>query len=293
MYELGRRLKAKGVGVSIWLEERPIFSINYLKAYRWDVIRVFKNSIRYYSQKTSLPFGLSETIKLHTTRDVAIYPEVVNGNPLGVKSVARWILFTPGELSKRPTYGSMEKFFYWSKTYLNDLVPEGSKRLRLPLIHQHHYQNLGLKRRGTLVLIRKGRERRLNAHPSDAICIDGKSHEEISYLFNISEQLYSYDAHTAYLSYAVICGCVPIVVPTEGLTKEECYPDPEDRYGVAYGEEEVSVALRTRSLRLDVIAREHSDAEEDLNGLIKLFSLITDSRLQGCKLTPKVERCHK
>jgi len=272
LYELGRRLKFKGVHVSVWLRDRPNYTISYLISCKWDLIRIAKQSIRYYSSKICLPFNLLETRRINKSFDVVVYPEVVNGNPLGVERVARWILFFPGALSKKPIYGPKEKFFHWSSSYNNRLVPKSSQRLRLPLIHQTYYRNLRLPRKNSaLVLVRKGRKRNLDSHPPHAIPIDGKSHEEISYLFNTSERLYSYDPYTAYLVYAMLCGCIPVVIPLDGKTEEDCYPDPEERLGLAYGEEGIEFATLTREVKLEMIEKENMLAEMDVDNFLEVF----------------------
>ena len=49
-----------------------------------------------------------------------------------------------------------------------------------------------------------------------------------------------------YSRYAALCGCIPIVVPIEGVSKQEWHPEKELRYGIAYGSGDVEWALQTR-----------------------------------------------
>ena len=45
-----------------------------------------------------------------------------------------------------------------------------------------------------------------------------------------------------------MCGCISIVIPEEGLDKDIWRSkNPALRYGVAYGEEDISYALETQS----------------------------------------------
>jgi len=38
---------------------------------------------------------------------------------------------------------------------------------------------------------------------------------------------------------AAMCGCTPVVIPDPGLTREQWTPEGGDRYGVAYGVDDV------------------------------------------------------
>lgn len=272
MYELARRLSLRGTRVSVWIWGRPLFTLSFFKSNRWRLGRIVKDAFRYYRRRKEIPFGLQETLYIDGNC-VAVYPEVINGNPLGTNRVARWILFYPGLLSKLPAYEPTDDFFHWSATYRNELVPKHSFRLRLPLLQLHLYRNLGLPRSNeVLVLVRKGRERSLNMHPPNAIAIDGKSHEELCRLFNTSKFLFSYDAYTAYLTYAAVCGCIPVVLPLKGVSETDWLPDPEDRLGVAYGVDRVGFARETRALLIERLKRFESEASEDIENFLLVFS---------------------
>ena len=81
--------------------------------------------------------------------------------------------------------------------------------------------------------------------PKDPVCIDDRARRD-RVIFNQVEYFYSYDLYTMYSDYAAMCGCVSIVVPILGLTKEEWRPAHEARFGVAYGMEDKEWAQKTR-----------------------------------------------
>ena len=56
----------------------------------------------------------------------------------------------------------------------------------------------------------------------------------------------NYRATPLYSIYASLCGCISIVVPEEGVTKEEWHPKIEDRYGLAYGFDDIEYAKDTK-----------------------------------------------
>jgi hypothetical protein len=87
--------------------------------------------------------------------------------------------------------------------------------------------------------------------PEDSISVDNLTHEQTSLIFSKSKFFYCYDLYTGYLRDAVACGCVPIVVPPKNLSIDDWYKDPRERYGIAFGEENIEWATSTRKLMFD------------------------------------------
>ena len=76
------------------------------------------------------------------------------------------------------------------------------------------------------------------------------------------ERFISYDTYTAYSRFASLCGCDSIVIPDEGVTLDQWYANPQDRYGVSYGFDGIEEARATRSkMRERILAQE----EKSLN----------------------------
>jgi hypothetical protein len=273
LYDLARRLRERGFEVSIWIDQRPSFTLDYFKIIRWSPIRFFLRWLRFKRKGVYLPGGLEQTKRLNRSTDVVIYPEVTSNNPLGMRNVVRWILYFPGLLSKKPVYGSRDLFFLFSKDFSNEMVPSNAKVLSAPLINVELYTNHNdAERNQTLVLFRKGKDRDHSLHPMDAKCVDGKSHQELCELFNKSSRLYSYDLYTAYTVFAALCGCVPIVIPVDGVSEEQWRPNVEDRYGVAYGEGRIPFAVGTRDLLITRLK------EHELSCASELEAFVSDVR---------------
>ena len=70
----------------------------------------------------------------------------------------------------------------------------------------------------------------------------------IKWYFRKSKYFISYDEHTAYSIFAVLCGCISVVIPGEGVDIETWYPSEEDRYGIAYGLNDLDRAKATSGL---------------------------------------------
>ena len=102
-----------------------------------------------------------------------------------------------------------------------------------------------IKRSGSCYILRKGKGRNLVHDLSDSTLIDGLSHEKAAKIFNQTEFCISYDTHTMLSKYAAMCGCVSIVIPKDGISKEQWRPNINDRFGIAYGFDDIQWAKET------------------------------------------------
>lgn len=193
---------------------------------------------------------------------IVIYPEVVFGNPLNAENVVRWLLHQPGFHEGNIFYGKNELYFKFNSA-IEDFNFPGSvtsynelKVVHYPLEY-YNLDDVAPQRTGTAYCLRKGRNKKIIHDVTDSILIDGKSHAEVASIFKSVKRFVSYDTLTAYSIFAVLCGCESIVIPDEGVSIEDWYPNPSDRYGIAYGFENVDSALSTAYL-----VREHILNEE-------------------------------
>lgn len=195
-------------------------------------------------------------------KDIVVYPEVTFGNPLGAKNVVRWFLHQPGHFHKEFCFGVNELYFKfntaicdfkycYSKTSSNEL-----KVIYYPL--DIYNVDQVVKRDIDSHIVRKGKDKK-KIHNNESVAIDGMSHEEVASILKRSKRFISYDDYTAYSIFAVLCGCESIVVPGVGVKKEEWYPNKSDRYGIAYGTDQVELdwAMRTREKVLEHVRSEH------------------------------------
>lgn len=200
---------------------------------------------------------------------VVIYPEVTHGNPLNAENVVRWFLHQPGYFTKTVCIGVNELHFKFNsaiKDFVHCLSYLSNQELKVIYYPLELYNMDGAENdTGCCHLVRKGKNKD-KCHPEDSIAIDGLSHQEISEIFKKSKRFICYDDYTAYSIFAVLCGCESIVVPGDGVTKEQWYPRPEDRYGIAYGfsEEELSSAKETRHKVLEHILNEHQKSVDNV-----------------------------
>ena len=188
-------------------------------------------------------------------RAIIVYPEVVSGNPLGSKRVVRWFLNKPGRLTGEIAYGPDELYFYFQQAFDDPALnprPENVLFI-LTVMHDVYRQTNFGERKGTCFVLRKGRHRVSDPGLLDGVIVDGKGHAEIARIFNESESCVSYDPYTMYSMYASMCGCKSVVVPEAGVAKEQWQPVEELTWGIAYGEEEIPFAERTRPRMLSFL----------------------------------------
>lgn len=183
---------------------------------------------------------------------VAIYPEVISGNPLNAKHVVRWFLHHPGFHNKNFFYGVDELYFkYHSGINIPTSLKASASELELRIVHYplELYNLVGVSenRVGSAYSIRKGIGKKIVHDLGDSILIDGKSHQEISEIFKRVKVFYSYDPYTAYSTFAVLCGCDSVVVPDAGISIDCWLPDAAHRAGIAYGVESITGARSERS----------------------------------------------
>jgi hypothetical protein len=121
-------------------------------------------------------------------------------------------------------------------------------------------------------MIRKGQnyENYTNYKPDDSILLDGKSHEEIAHIFNTTEIFYCHDPYTAYLYFAVRCGCVPVVIPQPDLNSTDWRAGIDLKYGVAYGIEEFDWARETSNQLLEDMKKMRSMHQASLLRFVEI-----------------------
>lgn len=201
---------------------------------------------------------------------VVVYPEVVKGNPLGAKRVVRWFLHKPGHITGVADYGENELYFFYQKAFNDPVInPNSENLLRIAWHRDDVYcrTNFGA-RSGTCYMLRKGRGRPLVHDTRESLLVDGLTHEELAQVFNEKKYFISYDPYTMYSRFAAMCGCTSIVIPEEGVSKEQWRPEDELRFGIAYGFDDIPWALETLPALESFIKRDKERQRELISDFI-------------------------
>ena len=204
---------------------------------------------------------------------LVIYPEVLYGNFLGSRYVVRWLLYHYRYSGDMEAYNKEDLFICYRKIF-NDwnLNPSG---IETPLTYlernRFRQYNFGL-RKDHCFLLRKGHFRDDLPKKFDAPVIDfASSDDEICRMFNEYTFCYFYDTQTFYTTFAVICGCIPIVIPESGKSRSDYRKESDGiGYGIAYGnsKEEIEFARNTRDKRLAELDKIDQDNNESIERFI-------------------------
>ena len=193
--------------------------------------------------------------------DIVIYPEVITGNPLNAKYVVRWILLELGiemPIDHYKTFGPNDLIYEWDfnapkvlcKSYFNPVFQKKQHYKIEQVIKNGKIINkkikIELERLDTCYIVKKGRLYHHGnikfTHPENSINIEEITlHEELNEIFNKCKYFYCYDPTTFFIAYAIICGCIPIIYPIQGMTKNEYkikFTKGNGMKTFAYGDEE-------------------------------------------------------
>lgn len=228
----------------------------------------YRSFEKFHTNKHFITPVYSGSVKAFETDEwITVYYEQVLGNPLSARNVVRWLLHQPGFHTGSVYYGYNElhvKFneairdFHYPNSVLADFI--------MPIIHYplelYNYHNITPLRNGSAYCLRKGKGKAIQHELANSILIDNLPHEKIADIFKRVNTFISYDSYTAYSRFAALCGCDSIVIPDDGVTELQWYPNPEDRFGVAYGFDKIETARETRELLYKKILLEQEQLEQ-------------------------------
>lgn len=290
LHKLCHLLNQLGYDAKLWPNYKPE---KHTKYYFFKLLKYYKKKFRrkfLVNPKWNTPLATQKDLKSTT---LVIYAEVVDGNPLNAQNIVRWLLHKPGfHTHGKINYTSNELYFYYLKSYvIPSLNIEESNELYLPNNREDTYfQNNFGSRNGSCYILRKGKKRTIVHDLTHSILIDGKSHDEISKIFNDVEFCISYDTYTMYSVYASMCGCKSIIVPEDSITKEQWCPDINQSYGLAYGFDDIEYAEATKKLLFERFEKENLQTLTQLKIFIeKCHSFLIDNEEQRKLLD---HRCH-
>lgn len=157
-----------------------------------------------------------EIVQRHRAADlspIAVYPEVVTGNPLGVAVVSRWLLNLPGHLGGENSFPAADLIFHYRGVILNS---DSSDRLDMPLVDRRIFNNNTpeAERNGFAYYAAKylhfqnkiSRAVISNPRGTSLALNIPRSHQEIADILRRSEAFYIYEPSTM-IYEALACGC--------------------------------------------------------------------------------------
>jgi hypothetical protein len=189
---------------------------------------------------------------------VAVYPEIVRGNPIGSRKVARWVLNKPGYLGGEAVYDRSEKIFYYADGYRESIKNEISGQLLLPTLDESIFFDDG-RPFGSRSLVcfyvgkSKWKEGFFDKKAAFEIKRDSPGRIELGHLFRAAKVLYCFDNSTILTYEALLCGCPVVIIPDGTQSKEDYIHSELGIDGIAWGVEELGrAAPNPASLRQKV-----------------------------------------
>lgn len=181
---------------------------------------------------------------------IAVYPEIVEGNPLKARHVARWMLNKPLERCYQPPG---VRFSFWP---LFDPAP----LLHLPAIELDLYEDRHLPR--TLTTYWVGKENKRLDLPGATQIGGGGDKEWLADILNRSAVMYTFDMISGMNEIARLCGCPVVFVSGGRITKEEF---DDHIAGPGFGWDEIPEpfdAAVPRQRQLDLKATFHGQLQD-------------------------------
>lgn len=261
LHALCARLNQLGYEAALWPAWKPV-----LPPRTWPQLRSWASYLlkgRFARRFRTGPFRARIGRWGDLEQAIAIYPEIVAGNPLRAGKVVRWLLYPPGAHSGVVNYASGDLVMFFNEAFVGGDIQFDPARL-LRVVYQspvYRQSNFG-PRSGSCVIFRKGRHRVPDQHPAGAINVDDLSHQERAGVFNEVRYCYCYDLYTYYSVYAAVCGCTPIIIPEADVSETQWEPDEKNRLGRAYGMGRIAWAEATKdALREHLSTQWHEENE--------------------------------
>jgi len=214
---------------------------------------------------------------------ITIYPEVISGNPFNAKNVVRYVLYYPGWHAGDKQYSDDELIITYTNEYVKDTKYDNAFVLTVLNPKLNIMKNNDKKRNKIGLLVRKCKDfeykmNLLNEYKHllklPVISIDDEINKcndlsDLSKIYNTITLFISFDPHTYHSTMAALCGCTSIVIPSKEISNEEFYN--VQKYGVAYGFENIDFAKLTYSKMIDDLKQMEQNTFTQCANFVKLI----------------------
>ena len=215
---------------------------------------------------------------------IAIYPEIVPGNPFNAKTVVRYLLNIPGACAPdyRSTWGYDDILYTYSKLFNTKLNLPEDRVILCPHIDLDVFYDMELLRKGRMVYRGKGRQPdipMLKDYPS----LGGKEsfrgddgQQRLAESLNRCDLLYCYDTATAMTEIARLCGCPVVLLPDCTYTWQD-YQQHEFWQSGGIGFDLLEAPLARLTINSDVMRADYQEAEKIFQKKLTEFIEVTQN----------------
>lgn len=205
---------------------------------------------------------------------IVIYSELIFGNPLQIKNVARWFLYHYKYKEIKGAYSESDLFIAFRSIFNDTTLNPRNYIVTINYFNNSLYKNYNYnERKGNCYIIYKGYNRKDLPKSFDGPVFNDKmSQEDLVDMLNSHKYCFIYDTQTFYKKIAAVCGCIPILVMEEGKNEEDYLGRDENHYGIAYGNtpNQIEYAINTRDLCLSSLDYTKSN-QENANRLVDIL----------------------
>ena len=202
---------------------------------------------------------------------IALYPELVSGNPLNAVNVSRILMHNPGHFTKETNYGSGELLFRFSNSFAREFTPQAGSTISQSLL------NVGTtpdcfkaptdktERNGIAYALRKGKGKKLVHNQENAILIDNLSIKEVAEVFKRVKMFISYDPITAFSRYALLCHCPSVIILGSDEKMTTFRSDIDEAMMYAYSIDDVDKKDWDKSYRKAELMAENRNVKNEVS----------------------------
>jgi len=207
-------------------------------------------------------------LNIDLENDLIIYPEIIWGNPLNGKNIARYIMnIGHVTLNRKDTWGENDHWIYYSERFYDGIKPKNI--LTISDSKLDYFKDYGLERNiDDCFSYRKQIENINNIkkfHSPTAIEIPFNCGDEfLINVFNLCKNFYCYDVESHLSVLASLCGCNSIIIPNNETKENIIGKQPPLKYGVAFGVEEIGLASQTRPLLREFLTQTETQQIHDV-----------------------------
>lgn len=180
---------------------------------------------------------------------IAVYPEIVAGNPWDAPRVARYVLNDPGKLGGDTAYAPSELVFAYHELF-NDMGVPADRILYLPAIELDIYTDRQEPRSGTAFYVGKGKRTRALPGSIEITRDLRRDQRRLADTLNRAALLYCFDNLTAMIRIALLCGCPVMLIPDGVITDRQ----RDMVIGPGVGWDEVPAPFDSDAIRADELA---------------------------------------
>jgi O-antigen biosynthesis protein len=213
---------------------------------------------------------------------IAIYPEIIFGNPFHTETVVRYLLNIPGRCGGPDNFSNSdnEMFYTYSNLFNTKLQLPPDHVMLIPHIDLNVFYDRHLKRSGRLkyfgkrISVDDPRLARIPVVGSKEGFRGDEGQNRLAEQLNKCEMLYCYDNATALTEIARLCGCPVVIIPDGSYTYPE-YRQHEFWKSGGIGWDILESPVARETINSDLMRSDYEEAEKVFQKKLTDFIEIT------------------